>query len=380
METKSRELIVGFFLIFGMVLVAGLVLVFGKLQDEFSDDYTLYVTFPNANGLLKGSNVNFAGAAIGRVVTSPEFIDEGRAVRVKLRIRRNARIREDAKFTIGSSGLLGDRFVEVTPLSATAKFLDDEQTVQGERVPGMDDMMKRTEPLIDNATAIAMEARKTLNKLNQDVLTPDTVTDLRGMASRANNVLAKAENAVSSADKALRELKDKIDPLVNNMNTFVVDAKGAIGEIKKTLDKVNTEVLTPEVVADLREAIAETKVLIVKSQETMENTNRTVLSTNETVKKVGGLVDGLRYGKGGVARLINDPEVADNLAVFIAQLRKRGVLWYSDQKVKKPLQNAAQDSPAASYSKPGAPGTPPAPATGRGKSSATDSRRTNTTR
>ncbi|HSI86631.1 MAG: MlaD family protein [Candidatus Methylacidiphilales bacterium] len=379
METKSRELIVGFFLIFGLVLMAGLILVFGKLQDEFSDTYLLKVTFPNASGLLKGSNVNFSGATIGRVTSHPKFIDEGRAVEVELRIRSDARIREDARFTIGSSGLLGDRFVDVEPKSYTAKLLQNGQTVKGERVPGLADMMAKVEPLIDNATSIALEAQKTLKKFNQDVLTPTTMDDLRGAISRANNVMAKAEQAVTSADKALQELKTKIEPLVGNMNTFVTDAKGAIGEIKKTLDRVNNDVLTPEVAADFRSAVTRAKELLIK-------TERAVDSTNVAVLKVGGLVETVRTGKGGIARLLNDPEVADNLAVFISQLRKRGVLWYSDQKLKKPLENPTPEAPAGTGSKERSDDASPnsrktgATSGTKQKSSSTGNRRTTTTR
>ena len=131
---------------------------------------------------------------------------------------------------------------------------------------------------------------------------------------------------------------------MNNMNSFVTDAKSTLAELKKTLDRVNNDVLTPEVATNLRAAIVDIRELIAKAQRAVDN-------TNTAVSRVTGVVDNVRNGKGGISRLLNDPEVADNLAVFISQLRKRGVLWYSDQKVKKLPDTPAADSPASTGSK-----------------------------
>ena len=63
--------------------------------------------------LLKGSDVLLAGAKIGRVSGGPRLVREGKGVAVPLRIYDYVKIPAGSKFSVGSSGLLGDRFVNV---------------------------------------------------------------------------------------------------------------------------------------------------------------------------------------------------------------------------------------------------------------------------
>src|ERR1700743_3505529 len=116
MKPKTNfETTVGIFLLLGIGVLCTLILFFGQVQDLFKPTYTLTVQFPNASGLLKGSDVYLSGATIGKVITDPHPIPDPQMVEVNLKIDKSVGIRKDATYVIGSSGLLGDRFVEVKP-------------------------------------------------------------------------------------------------------------------------------------------------------------------------------------------------------------------------------------------------------------------------
>src|SRR5271170_5283334 len=114
---NNIETYTGLFLMAGVALICALIIVFGEVPDLFKPTYKLTVTFPNASGLLKGSDVYLSGALIGKVTTDPHPIPDTQTVEVGLKIDKNVGIREDAKYVIGSSGLLGDKFVEVRPVT-----------------------------------------------------------------------------------------------------------------------------------------------------------------------------------------------------------------------------------------------------------------------
>src|ERR1700735_1119909 len=117
MKTNNNiETTVGIFLLFGIGIICTLILFFGEVKDVFKPTYSLTVTFPNASGLLKGSDVFLSGAHIGKVTTDPVPIPDTENVEVNLKIDSKVQIRDDAKFVIGSSGLLGDLFVDVKPV------------------------------------------------------------------------------------------------------------------------------------------------------------------------------------------------------------------------------------------------------------------------
>src|SRR6266478_4392420 len=111
---RGLEFKVGAFVFVGLSILAALVVQFGRLGEGFKKYYAVTVRFTDASGLLKGSDVLLAGAKIGHVAGGPRLVPEGHGVSVPLRIFDYVKIPVGSKFEVGSSGLLGDRFVNVT--------------------------------------------------------------------------------------------------------------------------------------------------------------------------------------------------------------------------------------------------------------------------
>src|SRR5204862_7635191 len=110
---RGLEFKVGAFVFVGLAMLGALVVQFGRLGEGFRTYYPLTVRFTDASGLLKGSDVLLAGAKIGKVSGGPRMVREGEGVDVPLKIYDYIKIAEGSKFTVGSSGLLGDRFENV---------------------------------------------------------------------------------------------------------------------------------------------------------------------------------------------------------------------------------------------------------------------------
>src|SRR5438094_6129382 len=121
---RGLEFKVGAFVFVGLSMLAALVVQFGRLGEGFKTYYGVTVRFNDASGLLKGSDVLLAGAKIGKVSGGPRLVREGNGVEVPLKIYDYVKVPQGSKFTVGSSGLLGDRFVNVTmPAGQPKAFL-----------------------------------------------------------------------------------------------------------------------------------------------------------------------------------------------------------------------------------------------------------------
>src|SRR5436309_4758927 len=110
---RGLEFKVGAFVFVGLAMLGALVVQFGRLGEGLKTYYPLTVRFTDASGLLKGSDVLLAGAKIGKVSGGPRMVSGSQGVDVPLKIYEHIKIPEASKFTVGSSGLLGDRFVNV---------------------------------------------------------------------------------------------------------------------------------------------------------------------------------------------------------------------------------------------------------------------------
>ena len=115
---KRRETTAGIFVLIGLLLLGVLIVEFGRFGDRFSNHYPLYIEFSDTAGIIKGSEVRLRGAKIGSVATKPELITDNAirsVVRMEIRIRDDIQIPHDSEVKIGSSGIMGDTYIQIVP-------------------------------------------------------------------------------------------------------------------------------------------------------------------------------------------------------------------------------------------------------------------------
>lgn len=219
----NRETTVGLFLLAGIAIICTLIIFFGEVGDIFKPTYNLTVHFANASGLLKGSDVYLAGALIGKVTTDPQPIPDTQKVQVQLKINSNVRIREDASYVIGSSGLLGDMYVEVKPVEYSPNtpdtdkkpYVKDGAVIEGQTSASINELTNSAEPLIKKANDIATKLDDMITRLNDDVLSgtstedlKQTIAKLRDMVNNGDSMVKHADQFMQDADELIRSAKD----------------------------------------------------------------------------------------------------------------------------------------------------------------------------
>jgi phospholipid/cholesterol/gamma-HCH transport system substrate-binding protein len=118
MKTFDREVAVGIVLLLGAATLVYISLNLGQLGFGQTQGYTVQAEFQNAGGLQDGAVVELAGVKIGRVA-SVTLTDTYHA-RVILRILPTIPLQEDSRAAIKSKGLIGERYVEISPGKGTA--------------------------------------------------------------------------------------------------------------------------------------------------------------------------------------------------------------------------------------------------------------------
>jgi len=273
---RGLEFKVGVFVFAGLAMLGALVVQFGRLGEGFKTYYPLTVRFNDASGLLKGSDVLLAGARIGKVAGGPRLVREGNGVAVPLKIYDYVKLPEGSKFTVGSSGLLGDRFVNVTmPPGVPTKFLAANSIVNGGRETGLEDLTREGGALVGDLRGVVQKIDNTVTRLNEDVLSRETAENLKSSVAHLN----EATSNFAESSKKLGGVVDKAD--------------AAMDSTRKAAD-------------DLQ------KVLTSATQ-----------------------------GKGLLAALLTNQELANDLRALVSNLRAHGVLFYRDSAAK--IDNTARD-------------------------------------
>ena len=217
------EFKVGIFVFVGLAMLAALLVQFGRLGEGFKTYYPLTVRFTNASGLLKGSDVLLAGARIGKVAGGPRLVREGDGVAVPLKIYDYVKVPEGTKFTVGSSGLLGDRFVVVTPPPGQPKaYLPPNAYINGTRETGIDDLTQQ-------GGALVGDLRTTVQKLNQETLSAQNMENLKSSMEHLNQ-----------ATSALAESSKKLDGVIEQTDSTMASAKKAVDSLQDAIADTRT--------------------------------------------------------------------------------------------------------------------------------------------
>src|SRR5436305_3592260 len=243
---RGLEFKVGAFVFVGLAMLGALVVQFGRLGEGFRTYYPLTVRFTDASGLLKGSDVLLAGAKIGKVSGGPRMVREGQGVDVPLKIYDYIKVPAGSKFTVGSSGLLGDRFVNVTmPPGQPKAFLSPNTYVSGARETGIEDLTREGGALVSDLRGVVQKIDTTVTRLNEEVLSKATADNLRSSVAHLNEATASfAESAkkfgpvVDKADSAMDSTKKAADDLQKVLSS-ATQGKGVLATLLTNSEMAN---------------------------------------------------------------------------------------------------------------------------------------------
>jgi virulence factor Mce-like protein len=273
-EERGTQIKVGIFILIGLATIGLMVLYFGRLGEGFASYYNVKVEFANASGLIRGSEVLLAGAKVGRMTSEPTILPSMRGVYVDLRILEQVKIPVGSKFSIGSSGLLGDKFIEIA--------LDGNGKETGFITPGA--VIQGTE----NGGGIAGVAAGA----------GDLITDLRTTVGNINAVVKKLDSTILSQNEL-----NSIAATMKNLQT----ATGQIADASKQIDST-----------------------LGTGKQTMESAKKAADELQQTLAALHKLIDQAKSGSGVLGTLISNREMANNLRTLVLNLRKHGILWYKD--------------------------------------------------
>jgi len=112
MKKFDLEFAVGLFMIVGILCLGYISIKLGKMEILGDKGYEVEAVFSNSGGLKAGSSVVIAGVDVGRV---KEVVLDDYQARVVLNLPLDVKIQEDAIASIKTKGLIGEKYVEITP-------------------------------------------------------------------------------------------------------------------------------------------------------------------------------------------------------------------------------------------------------------------------
>jgi phospholipid/cholesterol/gamma-HCH transport system substrate-binding protein len=233
----SNEVKVGL-LVTSAAIIVLLCAWFIGVKNPFHETVDFYVTYNFAGGIESGSPVRVAGIKVGKVESisfhraetpAEEQSKEGEVLtplRIKISISKEAAesVRTDSKFYVNLAGLIGERYIEITPGTYGAKYIADNETVRGIDPP-------RIDQLISQSFNLAGKIQKILEDNEGDIT--KSIKLIYELSGNINKTMGQIEKS--------KIFKTNMPELINNLIQITGDlkkmtAKTQTEEGKKTLD------------------------------------------------------------------------------------------------------------------------------------------------
>ena len=341
---KKTELLVGLFLTVGLVFLGLLILQFGSVREYFKDTYEVTVPFPDATGVKIGTPIMLGGSKIGKVPRMPKLNDQFNGVIVPLEVYKDKRIPADAKFAIGTSGLLGDAFIEISPTGEkTIAYIEPGASLSDENVQKSSglgalqstaqDIGKKVDVAIGDIREAVADLRVSLKKINEGALSDATLADFRESMEHLNSTMKRMDDKVLGEENAA------------NIKSAIADIKDAAAGFKSSAKNVeeSTKKLGP-MLDKLDPAIAKIDKVVSNADEALKSIKTGADGFSTAMKK-------LNSGDGLLQALMSDRELKANFKSAVADLKdvasnvkKSGFVFYKNVADKDKAEQQKQET------------------------------------
>ncbi len=141
MKGTQLERIVGLFVVGSLACMGYFALRLGSVSLRPVEYYSVEARFSNASGLIAGSEVSVAGVQVGTVAGMK--LGEDFSAWVQLKLRKDYKLPSDSMASIRGHGLLGDKYVALSPGSAEDFLASGSRLTDTESAVDLESLLSR---------------------------------------------------------------------------------------------------------------------------------------------------------------------------------------------------------------------------------------------
>ena len=310
-RTKSR---VGIIVFAALVLLAGAIVTIGGRTGFFLARTRYTARFPNSQGLVEGNQVRLAGVVVGAVrgIGVPKQPGEDLTIDLDIERRYQHLIKTDSRVQIKTIGLLGDKYLEVTPGSPDKPDLPPGSEIPSIRTPELDRILASSGDLVENVLSISKSLRSILGRTEKG---EGFLGEMTSPSAEGKALSRSLRETIDSANLVLREIREgkglagrllRDEGLANDVEREIRSTLASIDRIAQSVEKGTTsgEGIVPALLSD---------------PEGKRKFFAMVDAVKTTADALAAFSKDLSSGNGALPRLVRDEEFSRE---FLADLRK----------------------------------------------------------
>jgi phospholipid/cholesterol/gamma-HCH transport system substrate-binding protein len=142
MKRSSLELSVGSFVAIGVLSVVYLAVNLGDIGLASNDFYRLDARFVSSSGLIEGAFIEVGGVRVGTVQKISVDYESYESI-VEMALQRQIKLQDDAIASIRTSGIIGDRFVKISPGGSEIFLQPGDEIIETESSINLEELISK---------------------------------------------------------------------------------------------------------------------------------------------------------------------------------------------------------------------------------------------
>jgi phospholipid/cholesterol/gamma-HCH transport system substrate-binding protein len=314
MQVFRSEIKVGLLILVSFAVFMASIFIVSDIRNLWDEKKELTLLFPYADGITVGAPVWYAGLQVGTVSNVRIAGGDTDAIAISVKISPEARVRRDSRVDIRNLGMMGAKYVEISPGTPDSPLLASGETLEGKSPASMSEIIETGREVASHLLQVAKETQLLIHEVRAEAPIRDTVqnanefiTELRDRAREIQPVLARLSSLADSLDKAGK-----------NVSKVSGDGGKELTALLKELRETNKGL--------------QTRLQVVEAQltQTLGAVSKGVSSAEATVTDLRSIVSSSEKDIEAIFRHMN--ETSQNLEALSSDLRDHPwkVIWKKD--------------------------------------------------
>jgi phospholipid/cholesterol/gamma-HCH transport system substrate-binding protein len=324
-ETR-RKTIVGLFILIGLIIFVVAIFTLGSQKKVFVKSFSVNVVFDDIQGLKTGNNVWFSGVKVGTIKKIQFYGTSQVQVFMNIQEETHQYIHKDAKASISSDGLIGNKIIVLTSGSPKSPFVEDGDRLQVNTTLSTDEIMKTLQVNNENLVDITSNFKVLAKNLVEGKGAAGALLTDEQIAENFKTIVVNLRNTTASANKMASEL----DRFSRSLNT-----KGGLA------DKLLTDTA---VFAQLQRSVDELQKTAKSASSLTENLNQASAKLTQSDNAIGLLLSDQKTAEQVKAIMQNlqtsSEKLDENMKAMQSNFLLRG--YFKDKAKEEQKQQAQQ--------------------------------------
>ncbi|HLF93906.1 MAG TPA: MlaD family protein [Planctomycetota bacterium] len=265
MAVKATEVRSGIFVVLALVVLTILIFSVGNFRQRLQATHVYSSFIPDAKFLKPHDPVTYGGHRVGEVKSVEVSSERFGLVKVILDVQRDVVVKEDSILVLKQDGMLGTKYMEITPGTPAARRVDAGSEIKGIVPPAITDLAAAMERPLGKIDRILEHLDAILGKPESQKNIADILSDAKALLATMDAQMKKigdlAAGTGEKAGKVLDELQATVKDVRAPLASTLKNADELTGKVGKSLD---------ELVAKLSKALDEMTAKLTRTADGLD--------------------------------------------------------------------------------------------------------------